>query len=109
MEKAYHWHRRLLCLRRERPRDRAAEQHDELTPFQLMELHPIPTSRKRTAEYPTLGSVSGHNENYATIGAKVCLGSTTAVIDALALRLLHPSQPTLAVRIGTHTLCQQRR
>jgi hypothetical protein len=26
MEKAYHWHRRLLCLRRERPRDRAVEQ-----------------------------------------------------------------------------------
>jgi hypothetical protein len=26
MEKAYHWHRWLLCLRRERPRDRAVEQ-----------------------------------------------------------------------------------
>jgi hypothetical protein len=32
-----------LRTRRERPRDRrAAEQRDELAPFQLIELHPLP-------------------------------------------------------------------
>jgi hypothetical protein len=33
---------RLLRARRQRPRYRRAEQRDELTPFQLIELHSIP-------------------------------------------------------------------
>jgi hypothetical protein len=36
-------HRRLLRARRERPRGRrAAEQRDEMTAFQLIELHSVP-------------------------------------------------------------------
>src|SRR5262245_45367319 len=35
--------RRLLCARRERPRGSAAEQRDELAPFQLIELHSVPS------------------------------------------------------------------
>src|SRR5262249_15064224 len=34
---------RLLCARRERPRGSAAEQRDELAPFQLIELHSVPS------------------------------------------------------------------
>jgi hypothetical protein len=37
----------LLRPRRERPRRRAAEQRDELAPFQLIELHYIPASEGR--------------------------------------------------------------
>ncbi len=33
---------RFLRARRERPRRRAAEQRDELAPFQLIELHSVP-------------------------------------------------------------------
>jgi hypothetical protein len=46
----YH-RRRLLRPRRERPRRSAAEQRDELTPFQLIELHPVPASQGRIAGY----------------------------------------------------------
>src|SRR5215475_3946794 len=43
---------RLLRARRERPRDgRAAEKCDELPPFQLIELHLLPASQGRIAEY----------------------------------------------------------
>src|SRR4029450_11528100 len=39
-----HRHRRLLRARRERPRHRcAAEQRDELAPFQLIEEHSVPS------------------------------------------------------------------
>jgi hypothetical protein len=42
----------LLRARRERPHRRsAAEQRDELTPFQLIELHSFPTSQGRFAGY----------------------------------------------------------
>ena len=34
----------LLRARHERPRGRAAEQRDELAPFYLIELHPVPAS-----------------------------------------------------------------
>jgi hypothetical protein len=45
-EKPCDRHRRLLRARRERPRGRrAAEQRDELAPFQFIELHSIPTDR----------------------------------------------------------------
>jgi hypothetical protein len=38
----------LLCAPRERPRRRrAAEQRDEVPPFQLIELHSIPASQGR--------------------------------------------------------------
>src|SRR2546421_4981050 len=44
----------LLHPRCERARDgHAAEQGDELAPFQFIELHPIPTSRPPVAEYRT--------------------------------------------------------
>jgi hypothetical protein len=46
----------LLRPRRERPRDgRAAEQHNELAPFQLIELHLAPISQGRTTGYRTGG------------------------------------------------------
>ena len=47
---AHAWHlarsaNRLLRVRRERPSRRAAEQRDELAPFQLVELHSMPASQ----------------------------------------------------------------
>jgi len=40
----------LLRTRRERPRNRcAAEQRDELAPFPLMEMHPIPSRAESTS------------------------------------------------------------
>jgi hypothetical protein len=39
------------CVRRERPRRRAAEQRDELASFQLIELHPVPASQGRITGY----------------------------------------------------------
>jgi putative tryptophan/tyrosine transport system substrate-binding protein len=41
----------LLRARRKRPRRRTAEEHDELAPFQLIELHSIPASQGRIVEY----------------------------------------------------------
>src|SRR5215470_6060498 len=41
---------RLLRASRERPRRRAAEQRDELAPFQLIELHSIPSARARSQD-----------------------------------------------------------
>src|SRR5262249_1290877 len=38
-------HRRLLRPRRDRPRRSAAKQRDELAPFPLMEMHPLPLAR----------------------------------------------------------------
>src|SRR5262245_7783498 len=38
----------LLSARRERPRGRASEQRDELAPFQLIELHLVPSPAKDT-------------------------------------------------------------
>jgi hypothetical protein len=40
----------VLRARRERPRRRAAEQRDELAPFQLIELHRTPASQGRIAD-----------------------------------------------------------
>src|SRR5262249_53199486 len=50
--------RRLLRARRERPRGgcAAAEQRDERAPFQLIELHSVP-SQGRIAEYRGAGAV----------------------------------------------------
>src|SRR5262245_34740381 len=51
-EKPDHRHRRLLRMRRDRPRDcRAAEQCDELAAFPLTEMHPILTGWEHIAEY----------------------------------------------------------
>src|SRR5262249_52217617 len=50
-DKSDNRHRCLLRARRERPRCRAAESQDELTPIWLIELHPTPKCRDRTAEY----------------------------------------------------------
>ena len=45
-DKPDHRHRRLLCARRERPRGRrAAEQRDEIAPFQLIEVHSVPVNQ----------------------------------------------------------------
>src|SRR5262249_32206881 len=52
----------LRCARRERPRDsRAAEQRDELAPFPLTEMHPIPHGPGAHRRIPDCsGSVSGY-------------------------------------------------
>ena len=51
-------------MRRERPRrSRAAEQCDEVAPFQLIEPHPIPTSQERNGSISDCrGPVSGYND-----------------------------------------------
>src|SRR5215475_10561697 len=41
----------LLRARRERPRRRAADERDELTPFQLIELHSFPASQRHVTGY----------------------------------------------------------
>jgi len=42
----------VLRSRRERPRSRrAAEQREEIAPFQLIELHPVPASQGQIAGY----------------------------------------------------------
>src|SRR5262249_39035080 len=38
-----HWHRPLLRMDRKRPHRRAPEQRDDLAPFQLVELHSVPS------------------------------------------------------------------
>jgi len=43
-EQSDHRKRTLLRARRERPRSCAAEQCDELAAFQMIELHPVPSS-----------------------------------------------------------------
>jgi hypothetical protein len=45
VEEADHRHRLLLRSRGERPRRRPAEQRDELTSPQLIELHSVPQGR----------------------------------------------------------------
>src|SRR5262249_24678452 len=63
--------RRLLRARRERPRRRAAEQHDELAAFQLIGLHLIPhepgprTAAYRTGKDQSAAVVEGRNEPIA--------------------------------------------
>jgi hypothetical protein len=42
----------LLRLRRKRPRYRAADQRDELAPFQTIQLHAVPATLGRIARYP---------------------------------------------------------
>src|SRR5262249_29740645 len=46
---------------RERPRRRAAEQRDELAPFQLVELHSVPASLSRAVRYRMGRDQSGGN------------------------------------------------
>jgi len=55
-------HRRLLRLRRDRPRGRAAEQRYEVAPFQLIELHSVPASQGRITGYRIGQDQSGGNE-----------------------------------------------
>jgi hypothetical protein len=51
-DKPDHRHRRLLCARGKRPsRGRAAEQRDELAPFELIEEHSDPANQGRIAGY----------------------------------------------------------
>src|SRR5262249_57106116 len=51
-EEADHRHRGLLRARGERPRSGcAAEQRDEFTPFQLIELHSFPASQGHVTGY----------------------------------------------------------
>jgi hypothetical protein len=69
-DKADAQHLRLLGARRERPRGRAAEQRDELAPFQLTKLHAL-TPAKVTAYWigehqvrglPPCGILVRHND-----------------------------------------------
>src|SRR5262249_5941615 len=58
-DKADHQSRRLLRPRRERPRGRrAAEQRDELAPFPLTEMHPIPSRAGSTSQDTGLQRIS---------------------------------------------------
>ena len=56
-----------LRARRERPRSsRAAEQRDEIAPFQLIELHSVPTSHSRAVGYRigdrSVGGYAGYSQ-----------------------------------------------
>src|SRR5260370_18741933 len=62
MQVADHRHRRLLRGGRERPcNGRAAEQRDELTSSQLIELHSIPANQGRIVGYRIGEDQSGGN------------------------------------------------
>src|SRR5262249_4943242 len=50
MQESDHRHRGLLRARRERPCSRATEQRDELAPFHLTEMHPIPSRTGSTSQ-----------------------------------------------------------
>jgi hypothetical protein len=55
VEESNHRHHRLLRARRERPRSRsAAEQRDEVAPFQFVELHLVPHERGTVSHYVEL-------------------------------------------------------
>src|SRR5262249_30217406 len=59
-EEPDHVYHRLLRVRRERPCDRrTAKQRDETASMYLIECHPIPMSRDRTAEYRIYEGQSG--------------------------------------------------
>src|SRR5262249_50103736 len=63
VKESNHRHHWLLRARRDRPRSRrAAEQRDELAPFQLIELHSVPTSQGRITGYRIGEDQSGGNE-----------------------------------------------
>src|SRR5262249_18470375 len=78
--------RRLLRARREGPRSRAADERDDVAPFQLIELHSVPASKGRITGYRIAEDQSGCNEtilrpvsralkDYARLS--LCTGTTT--------------------------------
>src|SRR6516165_12193526 len=70
-EKSNHRHRRLLRVRRERPRrSRAAEQRDELATFQLVELHSIPPARPDGRIAKGWRIVSGYGGTYNLLAVR---------------------------------------
>src|SRR5262249_57735410 len=58
MQESDHRYLRLLRARRERPRSCPAEQRDELAPFHLTEMHPIPSRAGSTSQDTGLQRIS---------------------------------------------------
>src|SRR5262249_18556417 len=89
---------RLLRARCERPRDRrAADQRDELAPFQLIELHPVPASQGRITGYRIASDQSAGNGRH---GAMKPAGRVRCNIMAIAKDYSCVSQPFFIARLA---------
>jgi hypothetical protein len=81
---------RLLRPRRERPRRCAAEQRDELAPFPLTQLHPVPSGPGRHRRISDCsGSVSGVSNARWPLGFIETSSEVTALDDISLTYLLH--------------------
>ena len=56
---SHNWLLKVPVRRGKRPRRRAAERRDELAPFQLIELHSIPSSQSALADSVAVGHSNG--------------------------------------------------
>src|SRR5262245_8712926 len=95
-DKADAQHLVLLGLRRKRPRRRAAEERDELAPFQLIELHSILASQGRVAGYriasdQSAGMLEFCNQSWFCLRWRATVRYTFGTMNAQIERCSRPS------------------